>query len=214
MKGYNRVILFLLGRTMKLKFKLLLAALVVCLIVFSLIFFVRSPDAKFATVLSTEPIKSNRLVEYENCSVTGVLGSFSQESLSRFHPAQSECKMVFMIEALQGKLFFPFSNDEERTCVKTQRMEQVIVGYDVVYRIGNSIGKVRAGYDPGMFIPLNDDGRLNLTLSNATVCETLRSDVKDVVPFYCIKQSELALNKDASQVLELQPSKNTYGFFE
>ncbi len=199
---------------MKLKFKLLLAAFVVCLITFSIIFFTRSPDAKLATVLSTEPIKSNRLVEYENCSVTGVLGSFSQESLSRFHPAQSECKMVFMIEALQGKSFLPFSNEDERTCVTTQRMEQVIVGYDVVYRIGNNIGKVRVGYDPGMFIPLNEDGRLNLTLSNTTVCETLRSDVKDVVPFYCIKQGEQTQNKDASQILELKPSQNTYGFFE
>ena len=199
---------------MKLKIKILLATLVVSLVLLVIIVSSRPPTAKLATVLSTEPIKSNRLIEYENCAVTGVPGTFSQESLSRFHPAQNECKMVFMIEALQDKSFPFFSDSHERTCVITKKMEMVIVGYDVVYRIGDIVGKVRTAYDPGLFIPLNEDGRLNLTVSNSAVCETLRSDVKDLAPFYCIKQNELLTSNDGSSILELKPSKNTYGFFE
>lgn len=203
---------------MKLRFKLLTAS-VVCLtailvITFVITSFSRSPDAKLATVLSTEPIKSNRIIEYENCTVTGVPGTFSKESLSRFHPAQNECKVVFMIEALQDKSFPFFSDSHQRACVITKKMELVIVGYDVVYRIGDTVGKVRTAYDPGLFIPLNEDGRLNLTVSNSAVCETLRSDVKDLAPFYCLKQNELLTSNDPSSILELKSGKNTYGFFE
>lgn len=37
-------------------------------------------------------------------------------------------------------------------------MELVIVGYDVVYQIDKSIGKVRTSYEPSMFIPLMTKG--------------------------------------------------------
>ncbi|ENU1225167.1 MULTISPECIES: UmoD family flagellar biogenesis regulator [Providencia] len=198
---------------MKLKFKLLLATVVVFLIVLLVALFNRAPEIKLATVLSVEPIQSNRLVEYENCTVTGVLGSFNQQSLSRFHPAQSECKMVFMIEALQGKGFPSLFDMQDQTCVKTQKMELVVIGYDVVYQIGKNIGKVRTSYAPSMFIPLDDEGRLVLTSSNS-VCETIRSDIKELLPFYCLQQNELPITKNASVVLELQPNKNTFGFME
>ncbi|MBQ0536613.1 UmoD family flagellar biogenesis regulator [Providencia huaxiensis] len=198
---------------MKLKFKLLLATVVALLIVLLVTLFNRGTETKLATVLSVEPIQSNRLVEYENCTVTGVLGSFNQQSLSRFHPAQSECKMIFMIEALQGKGFPSLFDMQNQTCVKTQKMELVVVGYDVVYQIGKTIGKVRTSYEPSMFIPLDDKGRLVLTSSNS-VCETIRSDIKGLLPFYCLQQNELPVTRNASVVLELQPNKNTFGFME
>ncbi|MBQ0267130.1 UmoD family flagellar biogenesis regulator [Providencia huaxiensis] len=198
---------------MKLKFKLLLATVVALLIVLLVTLFNRGPETTLATVLSVEPIQSNRLVEYENCTVTGVLGSFNQQSLSRFHPAQSECKMIFMIEALQGKGFPSLFDMQNQTCVKTQKMELVVVGYDVVYQIGKTIGKVRTSYEPSMFIPLDDKGRLVLTSSNS-VCETIRSDIKGLLPFYCLQQNELPVTRNASVVLELQPNKNTFGFME
>ncbi|MCB6144374.1 hypothetical protein LHK12_01980 [Providencia rettgeri] len=56
---------------MKLKFKLLLATVVMLLIVLLVNSFSQEPETKLATVLSVEPIKANRLVEYENCTVTG-----------------------------------------------------------------------------------------------------------------------------------------------
>lgn len=197
---------------MKLKFKLLLAAVAVCLVVFAVSVLVKEPEIKLATVLSVEPIKENRLVEYENCTLTGVLGSFNQQSLSRFHPAQNECKMIFMIEALQGKGFPSLFDDRNKICVNTQKMELVVVGYDVVYQIGKTIGKVRTSYAPSIFIPLNDDGRLDLPSSNS-ICETVRSDVKELLPFYCLHQNELPLSS-TSNVLELQQNKNALGFFE
>lgn len=197
---------------MKLKFKLLLAVVAVCLVVFAVSVLVKEPEIKLATVLSVEPIKENRLVEYENCTLTGVLGSFNQQSLSRFHPAQNECKMIFMIEALQGKGFPSLFDDRNKICVNTQKMELVVVGYDVVYQIGKTIGKVRTSYAPSIFIPLNDDGRLDLPSSNS-ICETVRSDVKELLPFYCLHQNELPLSS-TSNVLELQQNKNALGFFE
>ncbi|MEZ2759788.1 UmoD family flagellar biogenesis regulator [Providencia vermicola] len=197
---------------MKLKFKLLLAVVAICLVSFAVSSFIREPEAKLATVLSVEPIKANRLVEYENCTLTGVLGSFNQQSLSRFHPAQNECKIIFMIEALQGKGVPSLFDNQNKTCVKTQRMELVTVGYDVVYQIGKTIGKVRTSYAPSIFIPLNEDGRLDLSPSNS-ICETVRSDVKELLPFYCLHQNEQPLSS-TSGVLRLKPNKNTLGFFE
>ncbi|MEX5906688.1 hypothetical protein [Providencia hangzhouensis] len=64
-----------------------------------------------------------------------------------------------------------------------------------------------------MFIPLDDKGRLVLTSSNS-VCETMRSDIKELLPFYCLQQNELPITKNSSAVLELQPNKNTFGFME
>ncbi|EPL6453168.1 MULTISPECIES: UmoD family flagellar biogenesis regulator [Providencia] len=197
---------------MKLKFKLLLALVAICLVSFAVSLFIQEPEAKLATVLSVEPIKANRLVEYENCTLTGVLGSFNQQSLSRFHPAQNECKMIFMIEALQGKGFPSLFDNQNKICVKTQRMELAVVGYDVVYQIGKTIGKVRTSYAPSIFIPLNEDGRLDLPSSNS-ICETVRSDVKELLPFYCLHQNELPLS-GTTGVLKLQPNKNTLGYFE
>lgn len=198
---------------MKLKLMLLLAAVVAFLIVVCIVIFNREPETKLATVLSVEPIKSNRLVEYQNCTVTGVLGTFNQQSLSRFHPAQSECKMIFMIEALQGKGFPALFDAQNQTCVNTQKMELVTIGYDVVYQIGKTVGKVRTSYEPSMFIPLDDKGRLVLT-SSSSVCETMRSDIKELLPFYCLQQTELPMTRNSSAILEMQPSKNTFGFME
>ncbi|BBG59166.1 Uncharacterised protein [Providencia rustigianii] len=201
---------------MKLKIKLLLATfLIVCLttlIYFS--FFYHANDPKLATVLSTEPIKSSRLIEHENCSVTGILGSFSQESLSRYHPAQRECRTILIIQSLQSKTLPLRMENQQKTCVITNSIEQVIVSYDVVYQIGNSVGKVRMPYKPNMFIPLNEDGRLDLSMASRAVCESVRSGSKDLMPFYCLHPDELPLSTQQNDVLEVQKSQNTFGIFQ
>ncbi|MEQ5073441.1 UmoD family flagellar biogenesis regulator [Providencia alcalifaciens] len=200
---------------MKLKIKLLLAAFVaVCLIVVGYFSFVRSDELKIATVLSTEPIRATRMIKHENCSVTGILGSFTQESLSRWHPAQRECRTILMIQSLQGKSFPPFSSHEPRTCVITKSLEQIIVGYDVIYRIGDTIGKVRMPYEPTVFIPLNENGQLDLTISSNAACETLREGTKDILPFYCMKPNDLPKSYQPSTILEVKTGKNTFGLFE
>ncbi|MEX6157834.1 UmoD family flagellar biogenesis regulator [Providencia manganoxydans] len=200
---------------MKLKYKLLLAAMVICLIIITAIFILSSSQKnnRIATVLSTEPIKSHRLIETENCSVIGVLEGFSQEYLSRYHPAQNECKMFFLIETLQTNGFPPPVEKKYRNCVVTQKVEQIVVGYDVVYRIGNILGKVRAPYDPGLFIPLDSDGRLKLTASSGQMCENARNNVDALVPFYCVKLDEPNGNS-LNKVVEIYPGKNTYAYFE
>lgn len=200
---------------MRLKYKLLLAGMVICLFIITIIILLRPPESKnkLATVLSTEPIKSHRLIEHENCSIVGVLDGFSQDYLSRYHPAQRECKTVFMIEILQNRSLPKLVDKEYRNCVITQKIEQIIVGYDVVYRIGDTLGKVRTLNDPGLFIPLDKDGRLNLSASSNQLCEKVRSNVDALVPLFCIKANESGAHT-LNNTVEIFPRENTYGYFE
>ncbi|MCW2254301.1 hypothetical protein M2263_000392 [Providencia alcalifaciens] len=200
---------------MRLKYKLLLAGMVACLIIITITTLLRSPENenKLATVLSTAPIKSHRVIEHENCSVIGVLDGFSQNYLSRYHPAQRECKTVFMIEILQKKSLPKLVDKEYRNCVITQKIEQVTVGYDVVYRIGDTLGKVRTPYDPGLLIPLNKDGRLNLSASSSQLCETVSSNVDTLVPLFCIKANESRAHT-FNNAVEIFSRKNAYGYLE
>ncbi|MEX6381490.1 hypothetical protein AB6F61_00540 [Providencia hangzhouensis] len=80
---------------MKLKFKLLLATVVMLLIVLLVDSFSQEPETKLATVLSVEPIKANRLVEYENCTVTGVLGTFKSAISFSFSPCAKRMQNDF-----------------------------------------------------------------------------------------------------------------------
>lgn len=198
---------------MKLTYKLLLAAMAIFLVIIIAVTLFHSKENKVATVISVEPIRSHRLIEYENCSVIDVLNGFNQEYLSRYHPAQNECKMVFMIKTLQNKLIPTLLDREYRNCVITQKVEQVVVRYDVVYRIGKTVGKVRTAYNPGLFMPLDEDGRLDLTTSSDQVCEKARNDANALIPFYCVKYDEFKSNMPSS-VLRVHATKNTYGYFE
>ncbi|EKT63985.1 UmoD family flagellar biogenesis regulator [Providencia burhodogranariea] len=200
---------------MRLKYKLLLAGMVTCLIIITIISLQRSSvnDNKLATVLSTEPIKSHRLIEHENCSVIGVLDGFSQDYLSRYHPAQRECKTVFMLEILQNKSLPKLIDKEYRNCVITQKIEQIIVGYDVVYRIGDTLGKVRTPYDPGLLIPLDKDGRLDLSASSNQLCDAVNINADALVPLFCIKADESRI-QTLNNAVEIFPRKNAYGYFE
>ncbi|ELZ5938132.1 UmoD family flagellar biogenesis regulator [Providencia vermicola] len=200
---------------MKLTYKFLLAAIAICLIIIASIVSLSWSEkpTKHATVLSIEPIKSHRLIEHENCSFMGVLDGFNQAYLSRYHPAQSECKMVFMIQTLQSQSLPKLVDREYRSCVITEKVEQIIVGYDVVYRIGNTLGKVRTAYEPGLLIPLDQKGRLDLSASSNELCDVARSDANALIPFYCVKNDEKVSNT-FSNAVEIYPGKNTYAYFD
>ncbi|MEK2482779.1 UmoD family flagellar biogenesis regulator [Providencia stuartii] len=202
---------------MKLTYKVLLAAIVICLIIIVSITSLRfsKDESRLATVISIEPIKSHRLIEQENCSVMGIFDGFNQEYLSRYHPAQSECKMVFMIEALQKDSLSSLLERDNRKCIATEKVEQIIVGYDVVYRIGNTLGKVRTVYDPGLFIPLDENGRLDLSTSSSQLCKAARNQTDALVPFYCVKLDEASRNSlNMNNAVEIYAGKNTYAYFE
>lgn len=198
---------------MKLKFKLLLAIVVVCLIITTSIFLLNRPEQKFATVITVEPIKSYHIIEHENCSMLGLLDGFNQGYLSRYHPAERECKMVFMIETLQSKSLPALVDRDNRKCVITQTSQQIIVGYDVIYRIGDTLGKVRTAYEPGLFIPLDENGRLDLSTSSNQLCETTRSNRDALIPFYCVNEDEMRTNT-MNNALEIYPARHTYAYFD
>lgn len=198
---------------MKLTYKLLLAAMAIFLVIIIVLMLIHHDESKQATVISIEPIRSHRLIEYETCSVIDVLNGFNQEYLSRYHPAQNECKMVFMIQTLQKRLIPTLLDREYRKCVITQKAEQVIVSYDVVYRIDNTAGKVRMAYNPGLFIPLDKNGRLDLSKSSNQVCEKARNDTDALIPFYCLEDNDFQPNMPRN-ALSIHTTKNTYGYYE
>ncbi|MFN6886050.1 flagellar biogenesis regulator UmoD, partial [Proteus mirabilis] len=61
------------------------------------------PRPQFAHVVSATPIKSTVFVTEEYCHRIGLPTQFTPERLSRFHPAEQECRVFYMIEALNNK---------------------------------------------------------------------------------------------------------------
>lgn len=53
-------------------------------------------------------------------------------------------------------------NTTQQQCKTVYEKSNKILGYDVSYRIGDIVSKVRMDHDPGMQIPLDSQGRLAL----------------------------------------------------
>ena len=58
----------------------------------------------------------------------------------------------------------------ERSCKTVTDTSQRTVGYDVQYRLGKEIGRVRMDYDPGSVIPVQD-GQLVLSRADQAVAD-------------------------------------------
>ncbi len=109
------------------------------------------------------PIKSTVFVTEEYCHRIGLPTQFTPEKLSRFHPAEQECRVFYyMIEALNNKSIAHFPYAQFRECIPIYRQERRVIGYDVLYTIDGTPGKVRTTFKPGDIIALDSDGRLVL----------------------------------------------------
>ena len=120
------------------------------------------PRPQFAHVVSATPIKSTVFVTGEYCHRIGLPTQFTPEKLSRFHPAEQECRVFYMIEALNNKSIAHFPYAQFRECIPIYRQERRVIGYDVLYTIDGTPGKVRTTFKPGDIIALDSDGRLVL----------------------------------------------------
>ncbi|MGA6363718.1 flagellar biogenesis regulator UmoD [Proteus penneri] len=120
------------------------------------------PQPQYAHVVSATPIKSTVFVTEEYCHRIGLPTPFTPENLSRFHPAEQECRVFYMIEALNNSNIANFPYPQFKECIPIYRQERRIVGYDVLYTIDGTPGKVRTTFKPGEVIALDFDGRLIL----------------------------------------------------
>ncbi|MEQ4899933.1 flagellar biogenesis regulator UmoD [Proteus vulgaris] len=120
------------------------------------------PQPQFAHVVSATPIKSTVFVTEEYCHRIGLPTPFTPEKLSRFHPAEQECRVFYMTEALNNSNIANFPYPQFKECIPIYRQERRIVGYDVLYTIDGTPGKVRTTFKPGEVIALDADGRLIL----------------------------------------------------
>lgn len=120
------------------------------------------PQPQYAHVVSATPIKSTVFVTEEFCHRIGLPTPFTPENLSRFHPAEQECRVFYMIEALNNSNIANFPYPQFKECIPIYRQERRIVGYDVLYTIDGTPGKVRTTFKPGEVIALDSDGRLIL----------------------------------------------------
>ena len=155
---------------------------------------------KVATVISVEPLTTNQIIEDEHCNVSGILGPYSKEYLSAYHPAEAECTIFYMIETIKSPHILLLPKQAYRNCFVTQKSIPVTIGYDVIYRIGDTLGKVRSPVEPDKFIPLDDNGQLILTKSLNEICEQNTSVVR---PFYCMEKIKTDHNSDSTSLIKI-----------
>lgn len=117
---------------------------------------------QYAHVVSATPISSTVFVTEEYCHRVGIPMPFTATHLSRFHPSEQECRIFHMVDALNNKELAQFPYHKFKECVPIYRQERRIIGYDVLYTIDGSPGKVRTTFKPGDIIALDAQGRLIL----------------------------------------------------
>ncbi len=161
---------------------------------------------KVATVISVEPLTTNQVIEHEHCNVSGILGPYSKEYLSAYHPAETECTIFYMIETIKNPHVLLLSKHAYRNCFVTQKTIPVTIGYDVIYRIGDTLGKVRSPVEPDKFIPLDDNGQLLLSKSLNEICDQNTSIVR---PFYCMDKTKVDRSLDATNLIKIVSPYNT-----
>ncbi|HAS8349667.1 TPA: UmoD [Vibrio vulnificus] len=112
-----------------------------------------------AEVLSSEPIMATVPVRHEYCDLTTMPGPYKRELLDIVHPTEQVCTPYLLYETL---LHEPraYGGPTYRSCTTAYTYEHRIVGYDVVYRINDTVGKVRINYNPGDVMPVDNTGRL------------------------------------------------------
>ncbi|EMJ9774346.1 TPA: UmoD [Morganella morganii] len=112
-----------------------------------------------AEVLSSEPIMATVPVRHEYCDLTAMPGPYKRDLLDIVHPTEQVCTPYLLYETL---LHAPkvYGGPTYRACTMAYTYEHRIVGYDVVYKIKDTVGRVRINYNPGDVMPVDNTGRL------------------------------------------------------
>ncbi|KLN95946.1 UmoD family flagellar biogenesis regulator [Moellerella wisconsensis] len=191
----------------KYKLSFILLATVALLLLGLIIGLKSGSKPHLATVLSVDPIIVTQVIENEHCDIAGFIGPFNRDHLARYHPAEKECEIFYMIEKIQGVRMTDYPKRQFSHCIITQQNISVIIGYDVIYRIGDTLGKVRSPYDPGTFIPLDEKGQLILDLPLKKLCENAIRNKEVTQPFYCLSGLLVANSLEPVQSLKILPAK-------
>ncbi|PHM33449.1 UmoD family flagellar biogenesis regulator [Xenorhabdus innexi] len=125
--------------------------------------FPKNPQPKHAQVLSSEPIITidSAPKYYCNGMLLPLLTIFVNTENN--HSSVYENSIFSFIELLNiTKKYYSLSYYELKNCITFQNRELRIIGYDVIYTIGNKPGKVRVIHKPDQLIPLDGKGKLIL----------------------------------------------------
>lgn len=135
---------------------MLLFAIFVVIISFAV---VKNKRPAVAEVLSSEPIIATIPVRHEYCDLTTMPGPYKRELLNITNPTEHVCTLYLLYETL---LHGPgvYGGPTYRSCTSAYTYEHRIAGYDVVYKINDTVGKVRISYNPGNVMPVDNAGRL------------------------------------------------------
>ncbi|PHM50018.1 UmoD family flagellar biogenesis regulator [Xenorhabdus miraniensis] len=122
-----------------------------------------SPRPSVAQVLYSKPIRSTVAVSQSYCHITvSPIPATAKDITESFLP-NHEYRILTLINTLKVKREYPaLKHSELKNCVIVDVKQPRVVGYDVVYRIGDKTGKIRIPYIPGETIPLNEKGQLIL----------------------------------------------------
>lgn len=98
-------------------------------------------------------------VRHEYCDLTAMPGPYKRDLLDIVHPTEQVCTPYLLYETL---LHAPkvYGGPTYRACTMAYTYEHRIVGYDVVYKIKDTVGRVRINYNPGDVMPVDNTGRL------------------------------------------------------
>ncbi len=132
------------------------------IVIFVVIIFsatVKNKRPAIAEVLSSEAIMATVPVRHEYCDLVPMPGPFKPEHLDIIHPTSETCTPYLLYEVLLKPPRL-YGGAAYRSCTEAFTYEHRIVGYDVVYKINNTVGKVRINYNPGDAMPVDNTGRL------------------------------------------------------
>lgn len=136
----------------------LLLLIVICVAIISSAV-INNKRPAIAKVLSSEAIMATVAVRHEYCDLIPMPGPFKREALDIIHPTEQTCTSYLLYEMLL-KAPRIYGGAAYRSCTEDFTYEQQVVGYDVVYKINNTVGKVRINYNPGGAMPVDNTGRL------------------------------------------------------
>lgn len=134
----------------------LLIVLFVVIISFAVI---KNKHPAIARVLSSEAIMATVAVRHEYCDLIPMPGPLKPEHLDIIRPTSETCTPYLLYEMLLKPPRL-YGGAAYHSCTEVFTYEHRIVGYDVVYKINNTVGKVRINYNPGDAMPVDNTGRL------------------------------------------------------
>ncbi|MDX7991347.1 UmoD family flagellar biogenesis regulator [Xenorhabdus littoralis] len=135
----------------------------IAIIAIATIFYFKWSQPRVAQVLSSYPIKSAVTVHQSYCHISAFPIPNTVKNIEGGLLTDYEYRILFLLTSLKTKKEYPvLTHSALKNCVAVDFKKANVVGYDVIYVIGDKPGKVRIRYKPEEIIPLNEKGQLIL----------------------------------------------------